>query len=223
MAACVAVLVVSAALAQEKKAVPPPPKPTDDGPSLEVTMKFIQDKMNDQRTVGYVLTMNSANGVIFRNYVLLSEVIGDPSTCTLHAKMKTTTQTEVAEGVTYPLSGEDLHWETVYTSTNPFKEVVSISVEPKQDGMNRVSAEGAHPEVRFAVTPPVYQLTLKGATKRVFSFHSDLKKGNRPQQSTDYTDDNVFFIFRDEDTANRLAKAMLHVVELCGGGSKDPF
>jgi len=29
------------------KAVPPPPKPADEGPSLEVTMKFIQDKLND--------------------------------------------------------------------------------------------------------------------------------------------------------------------------------
>jgi hypothetical protein len=29
--------------------------------------------------------------------------------------------------------------------------------------------------------------------------------------------------FADEDTANRVAKAMIHAVELCGGGDKDPF
>jgi hypothetical protein len=49
---CFAVLTVSGALAQQKKAVPPP-KPAD-GPSLEVTMKFIQDKMNDVGPVNYV-------------------------------------------------------------------------------------------------------------------------------------------------------------------------
>ncbi len=29
--------------------------------------------------------------------------------------------------------------------------------------------------------------------------------------------------FSSEDTANRVAKAMTHAVELCGGGSKEPF
>jgi len=56
MTMCFAVLAVSTVLAQERKAVPPPPKPTDDGPSREVSMKFIQDKMNDDGTVGYVIT-----------------------------------------------------------------------------------------------------------------------------------------------------------------------
>jgi hypothetical protein len=29
--------------------------------------------------------------------------------------------------------------------------------------------------------------------------------------------------FGDEDMANRVAKAMNHAAELCGGGNKDPF
>src|SRR5580700_5760517 len=49
-----AVLVVSGASAQQKKAVPPPPKPKDEGPSLEVTMKFIQDKVDGVGPVNYV-------------------------------------------------------------------------------------------------------------------------------------------------------------------------
>jgi hypothetical protein len=32
-----------------------------------------------------------------------------------------------------------------------------------------------------------------------------------------------FFVFTDADLADRVAKAMLHAVELCGGGSKDKF
>lgn len=32
------------------------------------------------------------------------------------------------------------------------------------------------------------------------------------------------WLFRDEDTANRVAKALVHAVELCGGGSEhEPF
>jgi hypothetical protein len=31
------------------------------------------------------------------------------------------------------------------------------------------------------------------------------------------------FYFSDEGVANRVAKAMVHAVELCGGGNRDPF
>jgi len=96
MTVCFTALAVSAALAQEKKTVPPPPKPADEGPSLEVTMKFIQDKMNDHGTVGYVVTNSSLNGVLFRNYHVISDVVADASTCTLHAKKKVTIRPEIA-------------------------------------------------------------------------------------------------------------------------------
>ena len=52
---CLAVLALSAALAQEKKTVPPPPKRANDGTSLEVTMKFIQDKLNGIGPVSHVV------------------------------------------------------------------------------------------------------------------------------------------------------------------------
>jgi len=31
------------------------------------------------------------------------------------------------------------------------------------------------------------------------------------------------FALYDESLANRIAKALVHAVELCGGGSKEPF
>jgi hypothetical protein len=55
MTLCFVVLATSAALAQQKKTVPPPPKPADEGPSPEVTTKFIQDKMNSIGPVNYVV------------------------------------------------------------------------------------------------------------------------------------------------------------------------
>ena len=44
-----------AALAQGKKNVAPPPKPADEGPSLEVTMKFMEDKLNDVGALNLVV------------------------------------------------------------------------------------------------------------------------------------------------------------------------
>src|SRR5208282_5606509 len=114
IAMCFAVLAVSASIAQEKTAVLPPPKPADGGPSLEITMKFIQDQLNDQGTVRYAVTNSRLNGVLFRNYDVISDVVADAVTCTLYAKQKSTTQIEIADGVTYneggkAVSGDDLH------------------------------------------------------------------------------------------------------------------
>jgi hypothetical protein len=50
------------------------------------------------------------------------------------------------------------------------------------------------------IAPPLFALAAK-----------------RPKQG-----ENVF-LFSDEDMANRVAKAMIHATELCGGGSNEPF
>jgi hypothetical protein len=223
---CFATLMASGALAQQKKSEPPPPKPQDAGPSLEVTMKFIQDKMNDQGTVGYVVTRN--NGLVFRTYYLISDVVADASTCTLRAKKKTTTQIEVPDGYTYTedgkaVSGDDLHREGVEAITSPFKDADTLVVESAQDAWNRGLAEAARPEVTVTFTPAVYSLTLR-ATKNVF-VHEVFTKGKvPPYNKDDMTGKKNTFMFRDEETANRVAKAMQHAVELCGGGNKpEPF
>ncbi len=59
---CVFLLPWASARAQD---VPPPPKPKDNGPSLELTMKFIQDKLNGQGKVNYVsIWHDSVNNVV---------------------------------------------------------------------------------------------------------------------------------------------------------------
>jgi hypothetical protein len=231
MTTCFAILAVSSALAQEKKTVPPPPKPTDEGPSLEVTMKFIQDKLNELGTVGWVDTRSDLNGVLSRSTYLIFDVVADASSCTLHAKTKKTTQTELAEGATYneggkAVSGDDLHHESITTSTGPFQDVDSIRVESPQDFRNRINADAGHPEMIVATissTPAIYSLSLYAKKKDTFSFHVVNSSGKKPPQTFDGVSNGISFDLLDEDTANRLAKAMLHAVELCGGGNKEPF
>jgi hypothetical protein len=222
---CFATLMASGALAQQKKSVPPPPKPAEDGPSLEVTMKFIQDKMNDQGTVDYVLRSGGGKDAFTRSYVLISDVVADSSTCILRAKRKTTSQMEGTGQTPISFKGKRYngHMEQVDESTTPFKVVDSITVESAQDAVNRQMADAAHPEITFAYTPAVFQLMLKG-TKDAFSFHRVFKLGEEPPENSDRTDKQNTFLFRDEETANRVAKAMQHAVELCGGGNKpEPF
>jgi hypothetical protein len=221
-------LTVGASHAQEKKPVPPPPKPVDDGPKLELTMKFIQDKLNDQDTVGYLYTRSNGSGVLFRHHYLLSDVIADASTCTLRVKEKDAVQIEVADGVTYQeggkwVTGDELQRELFTTSTSLFKQVVSIEVDSADDFWNRRTAESAHGDITFTFTPAVYNVTLNGTKQDAFSVHITATNGRRSPQNSEPRSKQKTFIFRDEETANRVAKAMVHAVELCGGGNKEPF
>jgi hypothetical protein len=208
MTTCFGVLVVSAVLAQEKKTVPPPPKPEQEAPSLEVTMKFIQDKMNDHGPVFTEIRINQESEP-GRNYFLLFDVVADASTCTLHVKKK--------------LTVPDKGWENVEIITIPFRDMDSIAVESEQEMMNRRIAEHGHPENSISYTPPVYGLTMNGTKKDVFSFHSIFTSGKQPPQTTDSRQQQADFSFRDKQTADRIAKAMTHAVELCGDGNKEPF
>ncbi|MGA3161546.1 MAG: hypothetical protein ABSC77_10035 [Terracidiphilus sp.] len=69
----------------------------------------------------------------------------------------------------------------------------------EQDWKKRAAAAG-HPTWNPRFDPPMFLVMVRRA-------------GNQ---------ENGFY-FSDEDTANRIAKAMVHAVELCGGGSKEPF
>jgi hypothetical protein len=41
--------------------------------------------------------------------------------------------------------------------------------------------------------------------------------------TTTWKSGGIYFLLYDESLAHRIAKALVHAVELCGGGSKDPF
>jgi hypothetical protein len=208
--------------------VPPPPKPKDDGPNLEDTMKFIQDKMNEQDSVGYASTKSDLAGVTFREFYKISSVVADAVTCSL--KTVETTDTRIDD--TPPLhtyfedgqqvEGDNLSRRTVSKTTIRLKDVERIRVEHLQDVWNRHSAEAAHPEITFAIAPPVYSLTLV-ASKPVFLFHTTFTRGNEAPKGVDSSSKTDMLHFRDEEMANRVAKAFVHAVELCGGGRKDPF
>ena len=80
------------------------------------------------------------------------------------------------------------------------KDVREIVVEPEDQALKRFYTADGHPEWTVRVDPSVYSVTVKLPKKLERSFR-----------------------FYDESLANRIAKALVHAVELCGGGNKDPF
>jgi hypothetical protein len=81
------------------------------------------------------------------------------------------------------------------------KDVQTIVVMSWDVVVNKDYKTSGHPEFSTKSDPPIFALQAR-----------------LPQNAVDS------FLFYDEDLANRVAKAMVHAVELCGGGSKpEPF
>jgi FKBP-type peptidyl-prolyl cis-trans isomerase len=175
------VLAVSAALAQGKKAVPPPPKPADEGPSLEVTMKFIQDKLNGIGPVNYVVYLHDnvvGNDWTNQLKVEFTKVVANPGECRIgfHGKLEN-------NGVVIQDHDAEFFLKDV-------KDIVVMLVE---EGIKEGETAAGHPSWSVRVDPPIFVLKAR----------------------TDDTEGNTFPFF-DEQLANRVAKAMIHAVELCG-------
>lgn len=96
-----------------------------------------------------------------------------------------------------------------YDTSFLFREVEKIEVNPMQ-------GEDAPPNA--------FTLRLLMTTQRsVYTVHKKIPKKGKPMIEDRYNGEFSADL-TDEDTANRVAKAMLHAVELCGGGAKaEPF
>ena len=226
------VLLSASAVAQQS--VAPPPKPANDapvaapaasGPTLAETMKLIQEKLKEQGQVEFVETVSVQNqpSITIRFSVRRREddVVADPAACTLHAA-GTFDQSLVTSAEGKTVSTENQHSDI--SGTLAFKDVEKITVEHILDFSNRHFTESGHPELTASAATPVFFVELSAA-KTLFIRHESNTIGKQAPVVTDKPLKEAGLVFRDEETANRVAKAILHAVELCGGGQKisEPF
>ena len=187
------VLVVAGMLAAQgmlcaPQDVPLPPKPPDSGPSLADTVKFVEDKLDEQGKMNYVVYIHDdaqgTDGTVSRSSEI-SKVRASAADCRI-----------------------DYHWiqeinGEVGSETDrwfPLKDVRDIEVMPIEQRFKEIDSAANHPELSTRTNPPVFDLIVRRPNKVVNEFE-----------------------FLDETVANRVAKAMVHAVELCGGGNNEPF
>jgi len=207
----------------------PPANPADSGPTLAATMQFIQEKLTEQGQVAWAETHSNQPGITWRKFAVISDVMADPATCTFYSTSTLDTSADLPKGKNFKVGGkevtaDDLRARTVETSTTSAKQVEKITVESLQNIQNQQLAEAAHPDVTVTVTPPVFYVKL-WASSAAFSGHTSTTRSNQAPIEKDVASKTGGVVFRDEDTANRVAKAMIHAMELCGGGvtKKDIF
>lgn len=212
------VITSSAALAQQN--VPPPPLPAADqpaaaspdalkGPSLEATMKYIQDKINQRGAIHHFYS-DSKSPVPPTEFIDELKVVAiDP-----------------AGGLSLQESDGPDGAVTTDTWRFFFKDVEKLTVLNSQ----KFWESGGPSTVRDVPTYLILEVDL--ISGRAFQMHSKSvtparynKKGKVIRDEViDEHDSSVgtFTLkFRDEDTAMRVTKAILHAVELCGGGKPD--
>ena len=207
-------LAASVAFAQESGSASAQLKPVAQGePSLEETMRFIQKELNEQ---GKVSTIKTARDTLKNEHLAplkivkeVSVVLADPATCTLMWR-EVSDLTDV--GVWENKEEVSLH------------DVSKLEVLPLRDVYNKNSVKIGHPELVSDTDPAVYVLAiLMPEGKRILG-HEHMVPVANPPSDRDTSLPEAHLFFRDEELASRVAKAMVHAVELCGGGSQpEPF
>lgn len=191
-----ALFAVASAFAQD---VPPPPRPPDDGPSLETTMKFIEEKLDSIGHITYMMyTHNnlSEHDSITKRSNTVSNVQVSIEDCRIDFDARATANSTATPTIL----------QVLYDGAFGFalKDTQDVVVMPEDQFIKAANSKaGGHPELDFKTSPPVFVVSVRG------------KIGDKNTR-------NDFHLY-DESLANRIAKAIVHAVELCGGGSKDPF
>jgi hypothetical protein len=82
----------------------------------------------------------------------------------------------------------------------PLKEVGTVTLKQMEQHVQQQVARIGHPEVSVRTEPQIYLVVVSWEPKH-----------------------NMMFNFYDDALADRVLQAMQHAVQLCGGGSKEPF
>ena len=175
----------SALLAQV--AVSPTPPPQVDGPSLEDTLVFVQEKLNDIGSVTVSVAAQISTSRYDFNYSVINTVsnaTADSGGCRVSYHSKIETQADANRATEF--EGD--------ASFN-LRDVKNVAVKPFWQFRNeKYVADGSPQTVVHSTHPDVAMLVV-----------------SRPHGETNA------FPFTDFDLAERMVRAINHAVGLCGG------
>lgn len=169
--------------------------PTSKEPSLAETMQFIVEKLNGLGNITYVAFFQNSND-------------GSSWTQTFTNQITNVVADQSLCNITYhrKATNSALAFGKTYVNANKaasLREVQKVVVWPYVDSYNEWSAQNGSPNITASGSnPPITELSARLP-------HNE----------------EAFFYFTDAELADRVAKALNHAVELCGGGSKtsEPF
>lgn len=181
-------LIATCVAALRAQDVPPPPKPADNGPSLEVTMKYIVDNMGPGASFHLIAYYHD-------------NVAGNDWTHKYQGGTTNIRTSASACRVDYHTRGS-IDDQPGYDQDSWFalKAIKEVTVKPVEAELKERDAKNGHPEWSLRADPPTFLIEIKDQKNNIDHWY-----------------------VQDESLGNRIARAIVHAVELCGGGDKDPF
>jgi hypothetical protein len=190
---------------------------TDAGsPSLPRTMQFIQRKLMEEGALNFALYTHdsaSGDGAGFQFKIETTAFTFDVATCKY--------------GRTWELLwGPDSNKKYSFhlERSGPIKSISTLRVMSGDLWWTQEMADEGAPTKSAQVQPALFFVVLSGGNSPADP--KSCEKDGAPVACPPLTMMDRLtdaWPFRDEETANRVAKAMVHAVDLCGGGNKDPF
>jgi hypothetical protein len=205
LAVALACTLASSANAQQKSQAVSQP---DNGPSLEVTMNFIRNKLNEQNPLDFTVSSGSADVSPYHVHSE-NEYSTDTNTCSLKKHSKQTSANIEA----YP---------TIIINLKDIKNIKVESLSASTTDYMVYNDETPSSDVTASPDLPTIFLLLK----KPFAMESEPSSFREiPPQQLRRMNSILRIIFLDEDSARRVAKAINHAAELCGAGGSDdePF
>jgi len=188
---------LTAATVVAQQAVPPPPQPPANGPTLATTMQFIQDKLNDIGKISFVMFEQIASIGSTGAEAEVHQTV--PLTNEISNVVADQNQCRISYHRKFTFNGKTYMDEN---SVFSLRDVQDIVIMPYEQDQKEWDPKNNYPnEIITSTSPPITALVVRHP----------------------HGEENTFR-FTDANLADRVAKAMVHAVELCGGGSKpEPF
>ena len=168
--------------------------------TLEGTMKFLQDTLNQQGQLKWVQAPKAApaNQVSVEDEV--TGAVADPGACTLSFK----------------LDHRFPDYRVATTWKLAVREIAKVTVESLEDAAEHARTRAGLPAWDSTTTPRVFNVQFEAMAGKKFQSHRKSLNSSQEVIERDQEQPLGSLNFRDEVTAQQFSKALMRARELCG-------
>ena len=167
--------------------------------TLERTMKFLQDTLNQQGQLTWVQAPKAALASTISVVDEVTDAVADPAACTLSFKVDHR----------FPDYRVAMTWKL------PVRDIAKVTVESLEEAADRARARAGQPAWDSTTTPRVFNLQFEATPGKKFQSHRKSLNASQEVIERDQEQPLGSLYFRDEATAKRVANAMMRARELC--------
>jgi hypothetical protein len=169
--------------------------------ALTETMKSIQETLNGQGPVKWVQTQKTAGAEPVSITFEMSGATADANACS----------------VSFATDSEYPNYKIKFVWKLPLRDVERITVYSVEAAAERFRAESKLPKWNTTTDPTVYNMQIYPVADKKFEVHRRSVNGGTEVIERDQQMAPAVIIFREEETAQRVSRAMLKARDLCSG------